>query len=86
MKIGVKTTPPPALPHPKKLNIRNISADFDKQFKGMFLGPSWTDCNYHGDICPGNICFGNIGQYQDYLSCCWPDFDKTLKIGSWDNL
>ena len=21
-----------------------------------------------------------------YLSCYWPDFDQTLKIGSWDHL
>ena len=26
---------------------------------------------------PGNIC-----PYQQYLSCYWPDFDQTLKVGS----
>ena len=24
--------------------------------------------------------------YQEYLSCYWPDFDQTLKEGSWDHL
>ena len=70
-------------------------------FKGMFLGPFWTDSNCHNDICPGNICPGNkchsdicprnicpcdICPYQEYLSCYWPDFDQTLKVDSWDNL
>ena len=22
--------------------------------------------------------------YWQYLSCFWPDFDQTLKVGSWD--
>ena len=25
-------------------------------------------------------------QYQQYLSCYWPDFDETLKVGSWEHL
>ena len=29
-----------------------------------------------GDICP----------YQEYLSCYSPDFNQTLKVGSWDHL
>ena len=36
------------------------------------------------DICPCNICPGNICPYQQYLSCYWPDFDKILKVGSWE--
>ena len=62
-------------------------------FKGSFLGSSRTDSNYQvdicpgnicpGNICPGNICPGNIGpgnicSYLEYLSCYWPDLDKTL--------
>ena len=23
---------------------------------------------------------------QQYLSCYWPDFDETLKVGSWEHL
>ena len=23
-------------------------------------------------------------QYQQYLSCYWPDFDQILNVGSWD--
>ena len=25
-------------------------------------------------------------QCQQYLSCYWPDFDQTLKVGSWEHL
>ena len=25
-------------------------------------------------------------QSQQYLSCYWPDFDETLKVGSWEHL
>ena len=31
------------------------------------------------DICPCNICSGNICPYQHYFSCYSPDFDQTLK-------
>ena len=24
-------------------------------------------------------------QCQQYLSCYWPDFNQTLKLGSWDD-
>ena len=52
----------------------------------MFLGTSRTDSNCYCDICPGNICLGHICPYQKYFSCYWPDFDQTLKVGSWDHL
>ena len=32
------------------------------------------------------ILSSNICPYQEYLSCYWPDFDQTLKVGSWDYL
>ena len=25
-------------------------------------------------------------QCHEYLSCYWPDFDKNLKLGSWEHL
>ena len=25
-------------------------------------------------------------QRKQYLSCYWPDFDQTLKVGSWEHL
>ena len=53
-------------------------------FKCGCLGPSLS-AKCHSDICPDNICPGNICPYQEYLSCCWPDFDQTLKVGSWDH-
>ena len=59
---------------------------FWRNFKHRFMGLSWTDFNYRSNICPGNICPGNICLYQEYLSCYWPDFDTTLKVGSWDYL
>ena len=59
---------------------------FWRNFKGRFLWTFITDSNCHGDICPGNICPCDICQYQEYLSSNWPDFDKTLKIGSWEHL
>ena len=49
-------------------------------FKGSFLGTSRTDSDSHGDICPNNICPGDIWPYQEYLSCYWPNFDETLNI------
>ena len=55
-------------------------------FKGRFLGTSTTDHNCHRDICPGNICLGDICPYQEYLNCYWPDFDETLKVGSCEHL
>ena len=38
------------------------------------------------NICPYNICPGDIRPYQEYLSCYWTDFDQTLKVGSCDYL
>ena len=38
--------------------------------------------NCHCDICPGNICLGDICPYQEYLSSYWSNFDQTLKVGS----
>ena len=53
---------------------------FWPNFKGRFLGPSWTDSNYHGDICRGNIFHGDICPYQEYISCYWQNFQQTF----WD--
>ena len=55
-------------------------------FKCRFLGTSSTDFNCQGDICPRNICPRDICPYQEYLSSNWPNFDETLKIGSWEHL
>ena len=55
-------------------------------FEGRFLGTSRTDSNCYSDICPGNICPRDICPYHEYLRCNWPDFDETLKIGSWEHL
>ena len=55
-------------------------------FKGRFLWTFRTDSNYQGDICPHNIYPRDICPYQEYLSSNWPDFDETLKIGSWEHL
>ena len=71
------------------VHIRNISSVTDSiltKFTGRLLWYSLTDANCHGDICPGNICPDKIGPCQDYLSCYWPDFDKTLKVASWEHL
>ena len=45
---------------------------------------SLTNANCNTDICPGKICSCNICPYPEYLSCYWPEFDQTLKVGSWD--
>ena len=55
-------------------------------FKGRFLWTFRIDSNCQGDICPCNICPCDICPYQEYLSCYWPDFDQTLKVGSFDLL
>ena len=49
---------------------------FWPNFKGRFLGPSWTDSNCSSDICPDNIRPSYICPYQEYFSCCWPDLEK----------
>ena len=63
-----------------------LLAQFWPNFKGRFLGPSWTDFNCYGKICRGNICPGDICSYQEYLSWYWHDFNQSLKVGSWDHL
>ena len=71
------------------VQITNISAVTDlllANFKSRFLGKPRTYFNSCSDICPSNICFGDICPYQKYLSCYWPDFDQSSKIGSWDHL
>ena len=69
MKIALQTPPHPT--PPQKLNISNISAVTDPILMNLdwFLEKSRTDSNYHGDICPGNICLGDICPYQEYLNC-----------------
>ena len=52
------------------------------KFKGEVLLPSLTKDNPQGDICPGNICPSNTCQYQQYLSCYWPDFYLQYWIDS----
>ena len=59
---------------------------FWPNLKSRYLGTSRTDFSCHGDICSGNTCPGYICLYQEYLNCYWPDFDETLKIGSWEHL
>ena len=78
-------THPPAT-HPKKYISQLLVAQFGPNFKERFLGPFLTDANRHTDIYPSNICFRNICPYKEYLSWYWPDFDQTLKEGSWDHL
>ena len=81
-------------PLPPTITTRNsmsaisqlLMAHILPNFKGRFLGPSLTDYKCHNDSCPGNICPGDICPYQEYLSCYWPDFDQTLKVGSLDYL
>ena len=74
----------------RHLSISGISQLFLTQFwpnfKGWLLGPSLTDANPLGYICPGKICPGDICPYQEYLSCYWLNFDQTLKVGFLDNL
>ena len=74
----------------RHLSISTISqlllVRFWPNFKGRFLGPIWTYSNFQNDICSGNICPCDIYPYQEYLSCHKPDFDQTLKVGSWDHL
>ena len=72
----------------RHLSISGIShlllIRFWLNFKGRFLGPSLTDANCRSDIFTGNICPSDICPYQEYLSCCLPYFDQTLKVGCWD--
>ena len=55
-------------------------------FNSRFLWTFRTYLNFQADMCPRNICPNDICPYQYYLSCCWPDFDKTLQVGSCEHL
>ena len=59
---------------------------FCSNFKVRFLGTSRTNSNCYGAICPDNICLGHICPDQEYISCYWFNFYKTLKVGFWDHL
>ena len=45
---------------PTQTQCQLLQAQFGSNFKSRFVGTSRTDSNYHGDICPGNICLGDI--------------------------
>ena len=87
MKMTLQTTPPhpPPTPHINSMPATSqlLLTWFWWNFKYRFLGTS-TDFKCNSDICPGNICPSDIYPYQEYLSCYWPDFEKTLKEGSWE--
>ena len=91
--ISIFRHPPTHLATRKSTTTNSMSSisqllltGFWPNFKNRFLEPSWTDFNCYGDICSGHICPGDICPYQEYLSWYWPDFDQTLKVGSWDHL
>ena len=73
------------LPPPHRNSMSTLSwlllTRFGPNFKHKFLGLSWTDFYCRSEICPGDIC-----PHQEYLSCYWPNFDETFKVGSWDHL
>ena len=81
-------TPPPPPQHRNSISAISqlLLTRFWWNFKGRFLWTFRTDSNCQGDICPCNICPRNICPYQEYLSCYWPDFDETLKVGSCEHL
>ena len=53
-------------------------SQFWPNFKVRFLEPFLIDANHYGDICPVNICLGNICSFQDYLSYYWVNFDQNF--------
>ena len=64
---------PPPPPPPTTINSMSAISQllltlFWPNFKVRSLGPSLTDSNYHGDICPGNICHGDISPYMRNIS------------------
>ena len=64
------------------VHIRNISTVTDlilMKLSRCVLRTSRTGSNCHCDICPGNICLGDICPYPEYLSSYWSDFHQTLK-------
>ena len=65
-------------------SVGNISAAsgliFFNQTLEVGSWPAWTDFRCHADICPGKICPGDICSDREYLSYCWPNFDKTIGL------
>ena len=67
------------------VQITNISAVTDlllANFKSRFLGKPRADSNSCGDICPSNICFGDICPYQKLsqllLTWFWPKIKDRI--------
>ena len=86
MKMTLHTTPPSHHTNSTSAISQLLVTQFWWNFKVRFLWTFRTDSICHGDICQGNICPGDICPYQEYLSSNCPDFDETLKIGSWEHL
>ena len=86
IEVEIALIPISPATHPKKYISQLLVAQFGPNFKERFLGPFLTDANRHTDIYPSNICPRNICPYKEYLSWYWPDFDQTLKEGSWEHL
>ena len=81
-KMTMHTTHHPTHTNSMSAITQLLQNRFSQNFENMFFGTSSRDTNYHIDVCPINISNGNICPYQEYLSCNWPDFDHTFKVGS----
>ena len=80
-KMTLHTTPPHHHRNSMSVISQLLLTRFWPNFKGRFQGTSRTDSNCYSYSCPGNNCPGDICPYQEYLSCCRPDFDQTLEVG-----
>ena len=86
MTLHNPSPPPPHPPHSMSEISQLLLTKFLWNLKDRFQETSWTDPHYQVDICQGNICPGDICPYPEYISCYWPNFDETLKEGSWEHL
>ena len=88
MKMTLIHHHPPTTTHTNSMSAISqlLLTRFWWNFKRRLLVTSRTDSNCHSDICPSNICPGDNCPYQEYLNCYWPNFDETLKVGSWYHL
>ena len=84
LKMTLHTPPPTHAPHTNSISaiFQLLMTRFWWNYKDRLPGTSRTDSNCHSDICTGKICPGDICPYKEYLSCYWPHFDQTLKVGS----
>ena len=76
-------------------SFANVPRNLPLKFHQNWVSNSWDSANIEFVSMVGRVRHENDFAYhptphptqtqcQQYLSCYWPDFDETLKVGSWE--